>query len=169
VKAAEDCKLESPFVQIRDLGDFSVTYRVSGLLKAVNRLLDKRRELRRRTMDALHAEHIEIVSPTFMNTRGLGKNHSIIPAVDSDAKDTMPTQSTDALVFDKAEKAESLERLRDQLTEIETRMKAQHDIVAAAVSERAVSSAESEIANLTWRKTRIEALIDRKEAIMSDG
>ena len=79
--AATETGLESPFVQIRELGDFSVTYRVSGLLTEVNRLLDKRRELRARTMDSLHAADIEIVSPNFMNTRNFDTNARLVPDV----------------------------------------------------------------------------------------
>lgn len=169
VKAAEECELESPFVQIRNLGDFSVTYRISGLLNTVNRILDKRRELRRRTMDALHAEGIEIVSPTFMNTRGLSKTQAVIPEVNHDLDDAIPDQSTDALVFDKAEKAESVERLRIQLADIEKRVKTVRQIIEEADNEKAVQAAEAEIASLTTRKARIEALIDRKEANISSA
>ncbi len=171
VKAAQDCELESPFVQIRDLGDFSVTYRVSGLLKTVNRLLDKRRELRRRTMDALHGEGIEIVSPTFMNTRGLSKAHTSIPTVDDvegeESDREILAQSTDALVFDKAEKAESVERLRDRVTNIDSQLKEEQEIVTAAESDQAIADATLEIARLEARRTRIEAMIERKEANMS--
>lgn len=168
VKAAEACELESPFVQIRNLGDFSVTYRISGLLKEVNRLLDKRRELRRRTMDALHKEGIEIVSPTFMNTRSLSKGHAVVAEVDKDADDVKLGPSTDALVFDKAEKAESVERLREMLTEIDTRIKACKKTVAEAASEKSVQAAEAEMNTLDERKIRLETLINRKEAKISN-
>ena len=81
IQAATDSGLETPYVQIRSLGDFSVTYQVSALLKEVNHLIGKRRELRARTMDALNSEGIEIVSPNFMNTRAIEKGQPAIAAL----------------------------------------------------------------------------------------
>ncbi|MGI9206314.1 MAG: mechanosensitive ion channel domain-containing protein [Woeseiaceae bacterium] len=167
VEAAKACSLESPFVQIRNLGDYSVTYRISGLLREINRLLDKRRELRRRTMDALHAEGIEIVSPTFMNTRSLSKTAPVIPDGAESAETAVPKQSTDALVFDKAEKAESLERLREKLADIDTRISSAKNILEEPGNEQTVLAAEREIEDLEKRKNRIQSLIDRKEAKIS--
>lgn len=102
--AATETGLESPFVQIRDLGDFSVTYRISGLLTDVNRLIDKRRELRARTMDGLHAAKIEIVSPSFMNTRVYESSEQFVPELVVGADPIDPDMSTDALIFGKAGK-----------------------------------------------------------------
>ncbi len=71
LEAASASGLEKPYVQIRELGDFSVSYQVSGLLTEVEQLLGSRRKLRASVLDALHAAGIEIVSPTYMNTRSL--------------------------------------------------------------------------------------------------
>lgn len=164
IKAATDCGLESPFVQIRNLGDYSVTYRISGLLKEANQLLDKRRELRGRTMDVLHAEGIEIVSPSFMNTRSLAKDRSFVADVVEKTSETGSRQSTDSIVFDKAEKAESVERLREKAQEVDVRIVACKKLGAEAKDDQAIEAANAEIAELEERKVRILSLIERKEA-----
>ena len=169
IDAAKQCELESPFVQIRNLGDYSVTYRISGLLMEVNRLLDKRRELRRRTMDALHREGIEIVSPSFMNTRNLTKAAAVLPEAGTAVDENKSGPSTDALVFDKAEKAESLEKLREKISDVDKRIKLAKEVLEAANNDQARSAAESEIQNLQTRRDRITALVHKREEKISDG
>ena len=168
IKAAEETGLESPYVQIRSLGDYSVTYQVSGLLKEVKRLLDSRRELRARTMDALHGEGIEIVSPAFMNTRALAKNKTFVaPVADKDAVSDSKT-SPDSIVFDKAEKAESVEKLRETLEETEARLRACDEIIAKPPNEQAQEAAEKEKQQLQSRADRLSALIARREKKISE-
>lgn len=167
-EAAIKTGLESPFVQIRDLGDYSVTYRVSGLLTEINRLLDKRRELRARTIDSLHAHDIEIVSPTFMSTRAYDADRLFV----SDAPDIAYEQATetspDAVVFDKAEKAESLEKLREQLADAQNRIKACEEEIDEPSSDQAADAARAEKENYENRVERLKAVIDRREAKISE-
>jgi small conductance mechanosensitive channel len=166
--AATETGLESPFVQIRELGDFSVTYRVSGLLTEVNRLLDTRRDLRARTMDALHAADIEIVSPNFMNTRNFDPGKRFIPDVEPVAETVDTSASTDALVFDKAEEAESVTRLREKLEAAHERIKACKEVAGDKNRPDAASAAAAEIETLQKKIERLSALIDRKEAKISE-
>lgn len=166
--AATESGLESPFVQIRELGDFSVTYRVSGLLTEVNRLLDKRRELRARTMDALHAAGIEIVSPNFMNTRNFDTNEQFIPDVEAVEEPVETGTSTDALVFDKAEEAESVTKLREQLEAAQERIKVCGDLAGDESKPDAAAAATAEIETLERKIERLTVLIDRKEAKISE-
>ena len=166
--AATETGLESPFVQIRDLGDFSVTYRISGLLTEVNRLLDKRRELRARTLDALHGAGIEIVSPNFMNTRNFQTTDRFVPEVDVVPEPVDSGASADALVFDKAEEAESVTKLREKLQGIQDRIKACKEIVVDKSRPEAAAAAAAEIESLEKKSERLAALIDRKEAKISD-
>ncbi|MEJ2161691.1 MAG: hypothetical protein P8X53_14630 [Chromatiales bacterium] len=168
ISAAGDTGLESPFVQIRELGDFSVTYRISGLLTEVNRLLDKRRELRSRTMDALHSAGIEIVSPTFMNTRNFDTNEKFIPEVEIIVEPVDTGASTDALVFDKAEEAESVTKLREMLEAARERIKVLRESAGDTSNPDAASAATSEIETLERKVERLTALIDRKEAKISE-
>jgi small-conductance mechanosensitive channel len=166
--AATETGLESPFVQIRELGDFSVTYRVSGLLTEVNRLLDKRRELRARTMDCLHAADIEIVSPNFMNTRNFDPNERFVPDVQAAEEPVDTGPSTDALVFDKAEEAESVTKLREKLEATRERIRVCKELVDDKGKPDAAIAAAAEVESLEKKVERLTALIDRKEAKISE-
>ena len=165
VQAALDTGLETPYVQIQQLGDFSVSYRVSGLLKDINNLIDKRRDLRARAMDALHQAGIEIVSPNFMNTRALTKNQTFI-AKDV-KKPVVATTSTDSIVFDKAEKAESVSNLKEKLAEIETRISDSDAKKAKPPSEQGQIAASAEKEKLRAQAEKLSELIARREANIS--
>jgi len=167
IAAATECGLEKPFVQIRNLGDFSVTYRVSGLLKDVNRLLDKRRELRARTIDALHGDDIEIVSPTFMNTRAFDNDDLFVADVTATMGEDGLEGLPDSIVFDKAARAESVEKLREKLQETQERIKACDQQIAEPTNAKAGKAAEVEKAELEDRIERLQSIIDRKEANIS--
>jgi small-conductance mechanosensitive channel len=105
IEAAKAADLEDPFVQILELGDFSITYRVAGFLAEVKQLLTARSNLRSSMLDTLHEADVEIVSPTFMNQRRLGERDRAIPP----KIDTAPSPKDDVpedLIFDKAEEAQ---------------------------------------------------------------
>ena len=90
IEAGDAAGLKDPFVEVRELGDFSVTYRVAGLLTEVKALVSSRSRLRARVLDALHRGGIEIVSPTFMNQRQLQPGHGRL-AVRAQHPDTQPS------------------------------------------------------------------------------
>ena len=169
LQAARASELERPFVQIRELGDFSVTYRISGLLTEIKRLLDKQRELRARTMDALHSRDIEIVSPTFMSTRAYSPDDRFVGEVPDHVDDECHDKRTDSVVFDKAEKAESVEKLREILDETLARIKACEEIIAEPENDEAAEAASLEKQGLEERIERLQSIIDRKEAKISDS
>ena len=169
IEAANRSELENPYVQIRNLGDYSVTYQVSAMLTDVNRLIDKRRELRARTMDVLHAEGIEIVSPSFMNTRALDDGKVFIADVADEAASASGGRSPDSLVFDKAEKAASVSKLRESLVEAEARIRACDEILADPPNEQSKEAAEGEKEQLESRVERLSKLIARKEEKISKG
>lgn len=115
--AAEDAGLSDSFVLITNLGDFSVEYRVCGFLAEVKTLISARSNLRCKMLDQLHEAGVEIVSPNFMNQRQTPE--PIIPAsyishVQPDEETANPEQK----LFDKAERAQQLEDLKDNLQEI---------------------------------------------------
>lgn len=68
-RAARESGLTDPFVHVRELGEYSIRYRVAGLLEKVGSLISARSRLREAKLDSLHAAEIEIVSPSFMNQR----------------------------------------------------------------------------------------------------
>lgn len=114
--AAEAADLKGPFVQIEDLGDFSISYRVAGFLSEVKQLLTARSMLRSQMLDKLHGAGVEIVSPTYMNQRQLKVDQPAIPpAIPETAKvvegdDDVPEE----LIFDKAEEAARVEKLQEE-------------------------------------------------------
>lgn len=169
IGAAKDTGLEKPYVQIRELGDYSVTYQVSALLLDLSHIIDKRRELRARTLDALHGKEIEVVSPTFMNTRSIQKGETFIARTDPGRTVDSESPSPDSIAFDKAERAESVSKLRKQLEEAETRASAVSEIISNATDDQSLKSATAEKENLDSRIERLKNLIDRKEAKISSA
>lgn len=125
IDAAERTEtLEKPFVQIVSLGDFSVVYRISGLLTDVTKLIGTRRQLRANTMDALHDAGIEIVSPNYMNTRALHPETQVLPGRGREpvGRDNGDHPDPDEVVFDKAAQAEELAGLKQAYTEQSQRL-----------------------------------------------
>ena len=113
--AAKNAELEDPFMHVVDLGDFSVTYRIAGLLKEVKQLISVRSRLREKVLDLLHKDKIEIVSPTFMNTRALEEKNVFIPdenTFEEENEIRKEKAAPENIVFDKAEQAESLENMQ---------------------------------------------------------
>jgi small-conductance mechanosensitive channel len=134
--AATDAELEQAFVQIVDLQDYSVVYRIGGFLTEPKQLLSSRSSLRKRMLDTLHRRGIEIVSPTFMNQRRIDDRPPFIPRVvepagEVDEGSPIPEDK----IFDKAEMAQAIEELREEKRELEQGLedlKAEHDTAAEA-------------------------------------
>jgi small-conductance mechanosensitive channel len=115
--AAEDAGLTDGFVQIRNLGDFSITYRIAGHLQDTSNLLSVRANLHTTVLDRLHADNIEIVSPSFMNTRAI-KEQPIIPS-NQVVEEEVSDNKLEKLAFEKAQMASSVTNAQtviDQLT-----------------------------------------------------
>lgn len=155
--AADAAELKDPFVQIEELGDFSITYRVAGLLPEVKQLLTARSLLRSKMLDMLHGAGIEIVSPNYMNQRRLGPDDIVIPPEPppsttgtNEDEDDVPEE----LLFDKAEAAEQLENLRKE------RAALSEELDALRVQAKKADAAESEQLNLRidWIQKRCQAI-----------
>jgi small conductance mechanosensitive channel len=116
--AAERADLQEPFVQVTALGDYAVTYRVAGFLPDVKQLLTARSRLRKRILDTLHGEGIEIASPSIMLQRPLPPEREIIPAEAAAPPEVRVEEAPEALIFDKAEEAEEIELLRLEREEL---------------------------------------------------
>lgn len=108
-KAAE---LDEPFVRLIELGDFSVTYCVGGMLTDVKRLLSTRTRLRECMLDALHAGSVEIASPWIVSQRQYSAQEQFIPREAAAEPQRVEGGKLEKLAFDKAEMAESLDELR---------------------------------------------------------
>ncbi len=119
IKAAEATGLEDPFVHILELGNYSVTYRISGLLKEIKKLISVRSSLYRTVLDTLHGEGVEIMSPVIQNQRRVPEEKLFIPksAVITPAEATADEGKAESIVFDKAEEAERTENERNELVQ----------------------------------------------------
>lgn len=132
LEAAKTTGLSEPFVHIVELGNYSVSYKVSGLLADVKSLITTRSLLCTNILDAFHSEKVEIMSPSFMSQRQLSPDQSMIPPVQADI--AAPIQSiAEDIVFDKAEQASQKEdeqrTLTEEIKETEEAIKSAHESI----------------------------------------
>lgn len=121
-RAATDAGLDEPFVQVRALHDHAVEYRACGLLGDVATYLSAHTLLRKAVLDELHAAGVEIVSPSFVNHRGLEGRAPVIPEAVAVAE-SRPSPAPETIVFDKAEDAQRVDRVREALEAARARVK----------------------------------------------
>ena len=114
LEAASAVELEEPYVHIDDLGDHAITYKVSGFLADVGKLLTTKSNLRKSVLDTLHGAGVEIVSPNYINQRQFAKWEKALPPAARPAarEDDQPVVTAEDIVFDKAESAANLRALR---------------------------------------------------------
>ena len=163
LRAAEEAGLTEPFVQLIDLGDFSVKYRISGLLTEVKSLLTTRSRLREKMLDCLHSEGIEIVSPTFMNQRQIAPDRSFVPSSAPQGTDDIRSELPEAVVFDKADEAESLENLRERLQSLRDEAKSLKERRDSAEGEARRAELTRIMESLETRTKRLSDYIEERE------
>lgn len=159
--AAEKAGLETPFVHILELGDFSVTYKVGGLLKNVENLITARSDFKKAVLDSLHEDRIEIVSPTFMNQRVLKEGAIFIPPeepAEAEKTEKFPEKKPEEVIFDKAIEAEILGKIEYLLELLEKKGKE---------LEQQVSSIPEEDGKADL-KTKLEFLKDKTGEIKAE-
>jgi len=124
--AARNAKLEDPFVTTQELGDYSVTYRIAGLLTEVKSLISARSRLRGAMLDSLHGGGIEIVSPVFQNQRKLEPDQLFIPKVEPKKVARVEEEAAvpEEILFDKAEQAEAEEKMERPIGSVSDEIKA---------------------------------------------
>lgn len=160
--AASRVGLKDAFVQVTDLGDFSISYRIAGLLEDVQSLISARSDLRKSVLDALHGAGIEIVSPNFMNTVALAEGQRFMPEQGlSSGKVRSSGTRAEEVAFDVAKEAASVEELRGAIELIEKELDALKD------SEAQGTGASKE--QLEGRKAQLEAELDAAKARRASG
>jgi hypothetical protein len=160
--AARETELEEPFVQVLDLLDHAVVYRVAGLLRVVTHLLSTRSRLRKRMLDARHGSGIEIVSPGFVNMRNHEASKKFIPPARRAPAAAEPEVVPETVVFDKAEEAATLESLRDMVVEVKDEARAAREAEKKAPEEeRAPLTRAAEL--LEKRQERLTARLEARE------
>ena len=156
LSAAAECGLEDSFVQVIALGDYSVSYRIAGLLTDVKSMLSARSKLHKAVLDSLHQAGIEIVSPAFTNTRPQEPGSVMIPSAPRKAKVASEQDNRpEAVIFDKAEEAEAVQQDRVALE------------AQLATLQAALKDANSEEKNLLkeqldFTKTKLDELNNTK-------
>lgn len=116
--AVTDAGLTDSFVQIRELGDFSVSYRAAGQLRDISTLLSVKSNLYGFVLDRLHSAKIEIVSPNFMNTRSV-ENVSIIPQSYAHSDAGKSVGDLEKIVFEKAEVASTVTSIQSSIEKLQ--------------------------------------------------
>ncbi len=134
LEAAKNAGLTEPFVFITNLGDFSVTYKINGMLTDITKYFTVTSNLNANVMDHLHKGGIEIVSPKFMNQRQVN-DIQFIPEITKVSKPTPDEKLPEEIVFDKAIKAdkiddkiESLEKIDEEIKQLKSASKDAKDI-----------------------------------------
>jgi len=139
LEAAQHAGLSEPFVQVLELEDHAIKYRVSGMLSEIKGMITARSRLYRAVLDTLHGHGVEIVSPSFMNQRRYPENLKIIPKPKGTIVDDSSATAED-IAFEKAEKAERTENTRELLLEslqlLEASLKLADDDKKEAINHR---------------------------------
>jgi len=157
VEAGVAAGLEEPFMRITDLGDFSVSYRLTGFLKDIKNLLGTRSALRRAMLNSLHGAGIEIASPSIMIQRPIDNYQKILPLQNGTIETPNPTSSSsETRIFDKAEKAGKIEDLRRRHEEMKEQVKDLKDRLGKATPEEK-SEIEEQITKLNKRINSLES------------
>ncbi|MEM1230748.1 MAG: mechanosensitive ion channel domain-containing protein [Pseudomonadota bacterium] len=147
--AAADAALNDAFVQIVGLGDFSISYRVSGFLEDVRAMVSKRSELHSKVLDQLHSAGIEIVSPSFMNQRPLTPEQVFIPKRDFAPEQVQDQVDAERLMFDKAALATRVEELKAQRAALAQELKA---------LQESETDSDSNSYQQSWRERQIASI-----------
>ena len=115
LEAASNAGLSDPYVHIRELGDFSISYRVCGLLADVEGILTTRSLLNHHLLKILHSRGFEVVSPTVTRHINQDADTRIIPKVQL-ANTGVQSAKAEEIVFDKAREIEQLKSTQKELT-----------------------------------------------------
>lgn len=160
MEAALTSGLAEPFVHILELGNFSVTYRVSGFLEEPKRLISVRSNLYACVLDTLHSHGIEIMSPSFMNQRKLSDSARIIPSTTVVTTSEERESSAEEIAFDKAEQAERLENEKLQVMEEIERLEVSMEEIT---NEEEKKAAREAIEKMQERLKFLEEMPERTE------
>ena len=164
LKAAEKAGLEDPFVYVEKLLDHAVEYRVFGLLKETARMLTLRSDLRKTVLDILHQDGIEIVSPSFVNRREYDEHKSFIPPVIQQEPGEISNESNvEELAFDKAEEAESIEKLKENYNDLLKKKEELSEKIKEVSDKERKKEIEDEIQHIEKRSEALTNYIEKRQ------
>ena len=165
IEAGENAGLEEPFVRVEKLGDFSIIYKVFGLLKDAKTVLTARSKLNSAMLDALHGAGIEIVSPTVMNQRRVD-DVVFIPKVSEKIEEIKEDVKVEEKIFDIAQAAEKLEERKEALSLIEDKISEKESALKTSDNKNEINQLTEEINKLKQsRDVMLENIEKRVENI----
>ncbi len=159
--AAANAGLEDSFVHIIELGDFSVVYKVYGLLKDAKTMISAKSRLHGCMLDALHESDIEIVSPSFMNQRQVGDT-IFIPKKVRKNEIVEENEKVEQKVFDKADEAETIEKRVEFIDSIKAEIKTCQEDLLKLESEEDIKAMKNRILRLEEKRDKIQARLNAK-------
>ena len=132
-------------------------YKVSGFLADVDNMVSARTKLNAQVLDTLHESGIEIVSPGFVNQRPAPAEQPVMPTRYQGAG-TDDMGQAEKLMFDKAELAARVEKLRMQRETLQEEYDALAEEIAAGPDTDDAEKQAAKAMELKWRGKQIEAL-----------
>ena len=138
---------------VDELGDFAVTWRVSGFLAEPTLLLSTRSRLNQAILEVLHGQGIEIVSPAYMNQRQLEAGKPVIPQIVQSTAGP-EAEAPEVRIFDKANAAETREAMRRE----HHRLKEQLEALKSTTSADGETSRKALEMRMRYTEYRIDAL-----------
>ena len=113
--------------------------------------------------EELHAAGIEIVSPTFMNTRAIREGHSFIPPPEArPVKQASRKPAPESIAFDKADKAESLANLQSRVEGLEKKLKELEEEASQAEKGPERDRVKAEIDRLGEQKAWLKEILETR-------
>jgi small-conductance mechanosensitive channel len=167
LKAAAITGLENSFVHVEKLGDFSITYKVGGLLKDIESLITAKSDFRKNVVDTLHDSKIEIVSPTYMNQRVFREDYVCLPPKEPKANiiEIQPEVKTEDIIFDKAITAQMLDRIYNTADELAPRRKDMEENIKQIEDENIRNEMKEQLALLVQKEEDIKPLIQELKTL----
>lgn len=166
MEAAERAGLSEAFVQVLELGDYTVTYRVAGFLSDVKTLFTAQSSLRRRVLDTLHDGGMEIASPLLVGHRSLSDSGPLVPRLDKTVLNHREEDESTApsdLIFDKAEEAAEEDRVQTERDQIRAQVKELTQALDDA-PELDKPRIRAELDELEAEAERLDAVLEELEA-----
>jgi len=167
LKAAEITGLENSFVHIEKLGDFSITYKVGGLLKNIEGVITAKSDFKKNVLDTLHDSEIEIVSPTYMNQRVFSEDYVCLPPKETKTKtvEIEPEVKTEEIIFDKAITAQMLDRIYSASEDLAPRRKDMEEKLKQIENENARNDVKEQLALLALKEEDIKPLVQELKSL----
>jgi len=162
-RAAEECDLTEVFVIVEELMDHAIGYRVYGLLEDSSQLMTKTSQLNKSVLDTLHQEGMEIASPGLMNQRRYEQQNRFVPSATMPAVKAAAEADIEGIAFDKAEQAESIEKLYAEQEKLHQSLSAIGDKSEQDTTVETKEQVEQRESAVRKRVEQIEGEIEARE------